>query len=93
MTAKASDLDALPRPGPHQNGLERLDYGSGAFRHAEVRPIDTAVFPWRLVSAPGRFGAFIPVQPALGADDNATDLDHGTTLASELPRTVRYWLR
>jgi hypothetical protein len=36
-----------------------------------------------IVSAPDRFGAFVPVQPALGTDDDATDLDHGTTLASE----------
>jgi hypothetical protein len=42
-----------------------------------------------IVSALGRFGAFVPVQLALGADDDAADLNHGTTLASELPRTVR----
>ena len=38
-----------------------------------------------IVSALGRFGGFVPVLPALGADDNATDPNHGTTLASELP--------
>jgi len=42
-----------------------------------------------IVSALGRFGACVPVQPALGADDDAADLNHDTTLASELPRTVR----
>jgi hypothetical protein len=33
-----------------------------------------------IVSALGRVGACVPVQPALGADDDATDLNHGTTL-------------
>ena len=42
-----------------------------------------------IVSALGRFRASVPVQPALGADDDAADLNHDTTLASELPRTGR----
>ena len=48
MTAKASNLDVLPRPGPLQNGLERLDYGLGVCRNAEIWPVDMAVVPWRL---------------------------------------------
>jgi len=48
VTAKASNLDALPRPGPFQNRLERLEEGFGVRWQAEVRPIDMVIGPWRL---------------------------------------------
>src|SRR6266567_850517 len=41
-----------------------------------------------VVPALGRFRASVPVQPALGAGHDATDLDHDTILANELPRTI-----
>jgi hypothetical protein len=48
MTAKASHLDVLPRPGPLQNSTERPGNSVGIGRHAEIRPVDVAVLPWRL---------------------------------------------
>jgi len=48
MTAKASHLDVLPRPGPLQNRTERPGNSAAIGRHAEVRPVDVTVVPWRL---------------------------------------------
>jgi hypothetical protein len=42
-----------------------------------------------VVPALGRFRASVPVQPTLRADHDATDLDHDTIVASELPLTIR----
>jgi len=48
MTAEASNLDVLPRPGPPQNRTERPGNSVTIGWHAEVRPVDVAVLPWRL---------------------------------------------
>jgi hypothetical protein len=51
MTSNASNLDVLPGPRSFQNGLEPLDNVLGAYRHAEIWPIDVAVIPrWLPVS-------------------------------------------
>jgi hypothetical protein len=51
MTTNASNLDVLPGPRSFQNGLEPLDNVLGAYRHAEIWPIDVAVIPrWLPVS-------------------------------------------
>src|SRR5215469_13406970 len=48
MTPKASHLDVLPRPGPLQNRPECPGNNVAISRHAEVRPVDVVVVPWRL---------------------------------------------